>query len=211
MGINLSFLGFFDVCHRKGALNAPMAALGSQEIHGEGKALFSSARRLFRERYGILNYRDCDMNDKAEIKVDLNNPMEKKLAESAATVLDAGTLEHIFDIRQVFANIHEMVRPGGTIIHIAPLSWHDHGYFNFNPKLFKSVMEINKYSLVAEAFHFSNEEPRLYVTFNGKKRAFTDKVQALFLSDTIPSGALYMIAYKKTRQKGFTCPYDIQH
>jgi hypothetical protein len=47
-----------------------------------------------------------------------------------------------------------MVAENGTIVHIAPVTWYEHGYFNFNPKLITAVAAANKYALVAEAFWF---------------------------------------------------------
>ena len=166
MGIVFSFLEFFDTCHHQQALRGPMLALGSLEINEPAEEIAAFAvqhpswhrdcerqvQSLFRDRYGVTEYRDCDLNDKADIRLDLNQPLAPELLASALTIVNGGTVEHVFDVAQAMENMHEMARPGATIIHLAPLSWYNHGYYNFNPRLFTAIAEANQYRLVAEAF-----------------------------------------------------------
>ena len=168
MGIVFSFLEFFDVCYRQQALQSPMLALGSLEINEPAAEIQAFAAQnpswqhdpergvhsLFRDRYGVTDYRDCDLNDKADLTIDLNQPLGPELIGSAMTILNGGTIEHIFDIAQTLINIHDMAHPGATIIHLAPISWYEHGYYNFNPRLFTAVAKTNAYALLAEAFWF---------------------------------------------------------
>lgn len=233
MGICFSFLKFFDVCYRQKALYGPMLVLGSQEIHETQEDILSFAeqysyktlfinqtvRSLFLDRYGILSYQDCDINDMADIQMDLNIPVKPELVERAMIVLDGGTIEHVFDIRQALRNIHDMTQLNGVIIHISPITWYNHAYYNFNPKLFKAIMAANSYSLIAEAYHFKNNflnadnvsSPALYITSEGKETLdISDKINQLFSSNLIPANTLYMIAYRKASQREFIPPYDIQ-
>ncbi len=166
MGIAFSFLEFFDVCYHQQALRSPMIALGSLRINEPDRDIQTFAAQnpywhrdhirevhsLFRDRYGVTEYCDCDLNDQADIKLDLNTPLDAALVGSAMTILNGGTVEHAFDVARAMVNIHHMARLGATIIHLSPISWYNHGYYNFNPRLFAAIAEVNQYRLVAEAF-----------------------------------------------------------
>jgi hypothetical protein len=223
MGINLSFIGFFDCLKQQHALRGPMIGLGSLEIQEPLKEIQAFAeknlywnlgqernvRSLFRDRYGVTDYRDCDLNDKADIKLDFNKPITPGLFSVAMTVLNGGTIEHVFDIAQAMVNIHNMAQPEATIIHLAPISWYNHGYYNFNPYLFASIAQVNKYRLLAEAFHFKSNE--LHITFDGRKPTEqTEKIEKMFSTASIPSNALYMVAYRKATSREFLFPYDVK-
>ena len=231
MGISLSMLPFLDLCFERGVLPGPFTALGSQVFH-EAEAeiqLFaqesgyhnllrdSSVRSLLRDRYSIADYVDVDINDEAALKLDLNAPLPVEMRNSAMTVANVGTAEHVFDLARVFRNVHELVKTGGTIIHIAPVSWYEHGFFNFNPAVFKAVARANGYRLAVEAFHFASTSlaipggagPRVRVTFDGT--GFTSARRILsdaFCAAPLPSRTLYMVAYVKLRDAEFVIPYD---
>jgi hypothetical protein len=171
MGISFSLLDFFDVCHHCHALGSPMIGLGSLQINEPEADIEiyaarnqwwkrdakNSVRSLFRDRYQIMDYRDLDIDGSADIYCDLNKPVDISLCGKATTVLNGGTLEHIFNIAQVLTNLHDMVAENGTMVHIMPVTWYEHGYFNFNPKLITAVAAANKYALVAEAFWFPTD------------------------------------------------------
>ena len=48
-------------------------------------------------------------------------------------VLNPGTLEHCFDIATAMFNAWRAVAPGGFILHVAPLSMLNHGFWNVCP------------------------------------------------------------------------------
>ncbi|MCM2313765.1 MAG: hypothetical protein NDJ92_01260 [Thermoanaerobaculia bacterium] len=231
MGINLSMLPFFDWCHERGALRAPVVALGSQELHESETEIrtFASAhgystlsreltvRGLFRDRYSVTDYVDVDINEHAQVKLDLNAPLPAVLHGSAATVMNVGTAEHVFDIARVFRSIHELARVGATIIHFAPISWYEHGFVNFNPVLFRAVARANRYRLLAEAFYYTDAAasgpgdacPRVRMTFDGTR--FTSEQRAIadaFFDSPLPVRTLYMVAYEKPLAAEFVVPYD---
>jgi SAM-dependent methyltransferase len=97
---------------------------------------------------GIDNYHDIDLNGAAEISADLSTPLLPELCGVARSVMDWGTSEHIFNIPQTFANIYRLLKPGGTIVHIAPVSWFEHGFFNFNPLFFKEYYSYNGFDIL---------------------------------------------------------------
>ncbi len=233
MGICFSHLPFYDLCHAQNAIRSPLFVLGSQQIHETREDIREFARRhgyadllrdmnvrsLFRERYAVGDYRDCDLNRKADLALDLGLPIPESFLDGALAVLNAGTIEHVFDVGRAFRNIHQLTRPGGVIIHIAPLTWYEHGYYNFNPRIFGDVARANAYRPVAEAFHFGRdvlgegnlERPALYVTFDGI--SFTpsrEKIWTSLRGDAVAANILYMVAYRKTGASEFVYPYDVQ-
>lgn len=97
---------------------------------------------------GLDQYYDIDLNGRAAITSDFSQPLAPELSEKAGVVIDIGTCEHIFNLPQVFTNIVHLLRPGGLVVHLAPLSWYNHGFVNFNPIFFKEFYEHNQFSVV---------------------------------------------------------------
>ena len=80
---------------------------------------------------------DCSDFEGAEIVQDLNLPVPAGLHDGFDLIVDGGTLEHVFDIRQSLTNVARMLRGGGRIIHFSPASnWVNHGFYHFSPALF---------------------------------------------------------------------------
>lgn len=231
MGIALSFIPFFDECHRQGGLLSPCFALGSQEIHEAADTIRRWAHQehhvnlvrtlkvcdLLRDRYGIESYVDCDVNGLAAFRFDLNRSLPTERVFSAMTVLDAGTLEHVFDVAQVFRNIFSVLCPGGTAIHIAPMTWHEHGFYNFNPLLFRYLIGVNECSLLTEAVHFpsdpktgKDESTLIFTSDNHSSIATESFARKFFQGTSHPAGVLYMVAYRRGNCAPFKLPYQIQ-
>jgi hypothetical protein len=76
--------------------------------------------------------------------VDLNYPCELGIYD---LVLDAGTVEHCFNIAQAILNAAGAVAPGGWIYHSPPLSMTNHGFYNLNPTLLHDFYEQNGWRL----------------------------------------------------------------
>ncbi|MGZ5078330.1 MAG: hypothetical protein ACXWHZ_02155, partial [Usitatibacter sp.] len=68
--------------------------------------------------------------------VDLNQPAPAELVGRYDIVYDGGTMEHCFNVGQVMRNIGSFARVGGFIIHVNPLNYYNHGFFNFNPTFY---------------------------------------------------------------------------
>jgi len=66
-------------------------------------------------------------------------------------VVDAGFLEHQFDISTQLLKTAEAVRVGGVIFHLSPISMVNWGYWNISPKMFKEFYDANGWELL-EAF-----------------------------------------------------------
>ena len=84
---------------------------------------------------------DITSAEKATIIHDLNEPVPAALHNHFDIVLDAGTLEHVFNIPQAFSNCMRMVRVGGKlIIHTVANNYMGHGFYQFSPELFFNLL-----------------------------------------------------------------------
>ncbi len=108
---------------------------------------FVHARTVF-EMLGIDGYVDLDrFPDDAPMRLhDLNEPLPGDLEEAFGLVLDSGTLEHVFDVRQALENVARAARVGGWVLHLSPAADVDHGFYSFSPTLFYDVYEANAFA-----------------------------------------------------------------
>ncbi len=97
---------------------------------------FVHAQVLF-EMLGTREYLDLDKydSDNPALLHDLNNPVPPELEDRFGLVFDGGTIEHIFDVRQVMANITRMLRLRGCVVHLCSFGM-DHGFYAFSPGFF---------------------------------------------------------------------------
>lgn len=78
--------------------------------------------------------------------VDLNQPCE---LGSYDLVIDAGTIEHCFNIGQAILNAAGAVAVGGLAFHAPPMTMLNHGFYNINPTLFHDFYVQNGWTLEA--------------------------------------------------------------
>lgn len=100
---------------------------------------------------GFDEVASCDVSsyEKATLILDLNTPVPTELHGRFDMIFDGGTMEHIFSVSQVLANIHSMLKTGGRVIHIAPTSnMVNHGFYSFSPTFFSDYYTVNKYRLL---------------------------------------------------------------
>lgn len=71
---------------------------------------------------------------------DMNQPLPEELAGRYSTVLDGGSLEHVFNFPVAIKNAMEMVAVDGHYLGITPANnFLGHGFYQFSPELFFSV------------------------------------------------------------------------
>jgi hypothetical protein len=84
---------------------------------------------------------DYSNYEQASIIHDLNLPIDENLKEKFSTVVDGGTLEHIFNYPVAIKNCMEMVKIGGHLILMTPANnYFGHGFYQFSPELFFSLL-----------------------------------------------------------------------
>lgn len=91
---------------------------------------------------------DVSDHENADYIHDLNLPVPDHLRGRFGTIIDGGTLEHVFDIAQALRNIKAMLAPGGRVFHINPVgNWGEHGYYQFSPSLYHDYYDCNGFAM----------------------------------------------------------------
>jgi hypothetical protein len=249
MGFAFNYLPFTDELHALEPMLSPALALGAQELHESEAAIALFARQhnyagldgqrgrhalrsLWRERYGLSAYHDVDLNDKADIHGDLSLKLPEDMLARWNVILDFGTSEHIFDILSLFRNIFALCRQQGIIVHMSPMTWHNHGFYNFTPKFFRAIIARNQCRMLLEGFYgrgsrqsreagqgnenagSAPDQPlardRFYFTQKAGQVLSAKKILDGWLyAPTLPAEILYCVAYQKTSREPFKIPCDL--
>jgi len=100
--------------------------------------------RVFFDMLGMDEYTDLDKfdSDRPAVLHDLNDPIPPSLENRFGLVFDGGTIEHIFDVRQVMENIMRMLKARGCVIHIGSFGM-DHGLYAFSPGFYFDFYQAN--------------------------------------------------------------------
>jgi hypothetical protein len=116
-------------------------------------------RRLGFERVESLDVSDWEKPDKIW---DLNRPVPREWGGLYDCVFESGTIQHVFHLPNVLANMHALVKPGGRVVHgQAPSHNHvDHGFYMFSPTLFWDYWKTNGYEI--DAAYWFQFEPCWY-------------------------------------------------
>lgn len=130
--------------------------LGNQSWRGRdavpGMNGVTTAKEFY-SRLGFGRYQALDVNTKMDaIVFDLNRADASAIANAGAPfslVTNNGTGEHVFNQASVFYAVHELCDPnGGRMIHCLPFwRWPNHGFFNYNPILFRDLAAANHYEI----------------------------------------------------------------
>jgi hypothetical protein len=76
-----------------------------------------------------------------ERQVDLNERQDWPRAYDL--VINPGTIEHCFDVSTAMFNAWRALKVGGAILHAAPMTMLNHGFYNFCPTLFVDFAQAN--------------------------------------------------------------------
>lgn len=109
------------------------------------------AEPLF-SRLGAQEVHSFDASDYegATHRWDMNLEVPDSATEQYTTVIDGGSLEHVFNFPTAIRNCMEMVRVGGHFIGLTPANnFMGHGFYQFSPELFYSVFtRANGFELI---------------------------------------------------------------
>ena len=128
---------------------------------------FENADAFFRGMGAApLTHVDASDFEGAAIVHDMNDLVPSHYHAVFDTVMDGGTLEHVYNFPVAMRNCMEMVKPGGQLVMGTP--WHNfagHGFYQFSPELFYSTLseengyEIEKMLIVADGYWWSVKKP----------------------------------------------------
>lgn len=84
---------------------------------------------------------DASAYEGANLVHDLNEPVSKDLYGRYTAVIDGGTQEHVLHFPVSLANSINVLAPGGHLILFTPANnFFGHGFYQFSPELFDSVL-----------------------------------------------------------------------
>ena len=228
MGIDLALCRFLDAAAAGGSLPEPVLGLGNLTVNvnevgrqrmcamlGLTEGVRPTVRELLARRYGVGAYTDCDINDLADLNLDLSQPVPPELHGHFGSIMNFGTLEHVFDQRQIMTNMHDLVRPGGLILHTVPVTWFEHGFFNINPVMLRLTAHANGYTLVVEGYHLLEgaldglPEAAVWLEGDATAPSSTRRMQDILAGPWLPANMMYLAAYRREGAAAFVIPQQI--
>ena len=167
MGVDANSLRFLAEAARGGVDFTRTLTLGRQNFYrldpallhqGLSRAGFSLTRATAHEifqRHGVYtdelfrflgarSLASIDVSDyeQATYVFDMNRPSPLELDGAFTTVVDGGSLEHIFNVPQALANCMNMLAVGGHFIGLTPANnYFGHGFYQFSAELFFRVFD----------------------------------------------------------------------
>lgn len=164
MGFDVQGLRFLLSARHAGARFSRTAMIGRQELFLNAGSLrrilecfgmprnHTEASRLLTEENGfaepLLRFLgaehicsiDASPYEHASIVHDMSLPVPDNLKDAFSVVIDAGTLEHVFNFPIAIKNCMEMVQVGGHLLLMTPTNnFMGHGFYQFSPELFFRV------------------------------------------------------------------------
>ncbi len=207
MGIDIHPFNFLRYALKRSGSFGKTATIGRQNLFLGGneniKKMFNLAEivdygefceKLLLTHFGSVKVDSYDYSDYegATFTYDLNMPPPSNLTGPEYlydTIIDSGSLEHIFNIPQAFKNISNMCKIGGTILHALPANnYCGHGFWQMSPELFFSLYsEANGYT-ETEVFLAGIQDNKNWYKVkkpkNGIRRLVTNCSQVLALVRT---------------------------
>ena len=138
---------------------------------------------------GIEDIYTLDYLDKrADIIHNMNYPLDNKFNGKFSTVIDIGSLEHVFDTKTCLSNLFKALKVGGHILLHTPVKgFYNHGLHTFSPELVINSLKLNGFDIIYEKY--SNWSGNVFKT-----------------PDEDLNVLLWVVAQKITNNKNFICP-----
>lgn len=146
---------------------------------------------------------DASDFEDATIVHDLN---ELGLSRAAGSkfdlVFDGGTMEHVFHVPNILANIFDALQVGGYVYHSSPCNNHvDHGFYQFSPGFFHDWYSTNNWVIHrADFFRYTRDHDTEPWQFFPYSPGALDSVSFGGLDD-----AMYGIAFCAQKTSESTC------
>jgi hypothetical protein len=209
MGINLEHVELLSELAREGKLRGgKVLELGLQDMFIPNEKLskvLNTELSILKPSdlfsfFGYEDHKSIDGQTKNPTcyPLDLNNIVDSKVVAELKSdlVTNFGTSEHVFNQMNVFRNIHEFCAKDGVMIHcVTTLGNVQHGYFNYQPRMFYELALANNYEILA-MYITSDYRPILipYSQRNLYKNRFKD--------------VLFLVVFRKASDASFVVPFD---
>lgn len=132
-------------------LNRLLAAFERPQFDAEELTKIGNggAAREFYERLG-WQYDCLDTDGKhGALVLDLNfDPAPAELMGAYDLVTNIGTAEHLINQLNAFRVFHDLTKPGGVMLHLAPHTAMDHGFYTYQPNFFYALARYNSYEML---------------------------------------------------------------
>ena len=145
---------------------------------------------------GATQVDSMDVSDyeKATVLHDLNEPIPDRYKGAYQTVIDSGTLEHVFNFPVAIKSCMELLQPGGHYIGITPCNnFFGHGFYQFSPELYYRVFS-NENGFEVKHMYFFLDDPATSFYSVKDPGAVRERV---ILTNSYPS-FLFVVAAKKS-------------
>lgn len=198
----------FGVCQPY-TLPAPAASMPSDS----GGELLTSTAPFARDFWVALGFEytaiDVD-GSPGSIPLDLNyDQVPRDLRGMYGLVTNLGTTEHVCNQMNAFKIIHDLVAPGGVMIHHLPAGGMlNHGLINYTPKFFWYLARSNDYRWLYMTFQKSGHHypiPKNLIDYTASYNlASSETLRSYEISDFS-----IVVAFQKTLNIPFVAPLDV--
>lgn len=154
------------------------------DLKAESKGYCEPFLRLL----GASKVDSIDVSDyeKATFIHDMNQPLPAELKGKYHTVIDSGSLEHVFNFPVAIKNCMEMVEVGGQFIGLTPANnFFGHGFYQFSPELyFRVFSKKNGFHIRKMIFFIDDAATSFYEVSDPlevKERVILNNAQPSFL------------------------------
>lgn len=128
--------------YRGGALEKVFSYEDVKQVDGYAETMFQALGAKEIVSYDYSDY------EGATYLHDMNVPISDMHKEKYNVVFDGGTLEHVLHYLIALHNAMEMVKIGGNLILTTPSNnYNGHGFYQFSPDLFFSILEGNGFTI----------------------------------------------------------------
>ncbi|TZG26052.1 hypothetical protein [Sphingomonas montanisoli] len=136
--IQIGRQGLYITLNEEAEANRMLEEAGITESYRKIIADTQYADEALLPALGATEVITCDNSDYegAALLWDMNDPIPRRYFETFDTLLDGGSLEHIFNVPQALANMMNFLAVSGRIISVTPSNnWLGHGFYQFGPEL----------------------------------------------------------------------------
>jgi hypothetical protein len=146
-----------EILELPGLLAEPLLQIGYQTIQQRPNLPEDFDYLDFKQALEARGLRDITSLDhfdpRAELQYDLNLPVPEHEYERYRTVIDIGTIEHVFDTRQCLENCLRMVTVGGHYFLVTAVKGHcGHGLHTFEPQVMSQALVLNNFEIIYHQF-----------------------------------------------------------
>ena len=202
MVLNTHLAIYRDVFNLPNFLNGPALCFGFQEIEKGVEfngVSYASLEDVFRS-FGVAATSLDFFDGRAALRYDMNLPVPSSEHGRYGTLIDIGSIEHVFDTRQCLENCIRMLAVGGNYFLVTPVNgYFGHGLHTFHPEGVLAALDLNGFRVV-------------YVRYTKLDGTFVDdpckpRETVIWQDPSVRDDLLiWLVAVKEREIESFTCP-----